>query len=859
MKKAGMALYPALAAGLLCICAGCGSGGYEARLRARVEKLRIEKPFDDSLHDPSEAAGAGVYIRVPKVFKNAWVEGSADGSVAIDADRVKPQLLDGFLDFPDLKVTYESLEPMGSANVAYYCYVGVWEPDKSAAASESDKMAAAEKHSGDKIRAQLQDKAKWTELTCPTSDGRTSKWQYLHSSGPMRFYTISGSGKDKKETYQKLTGDIDVYMRDDSGRLITIIFRAPQDVAKKLELAKLAELMLGGSGVAGEGLASRKARSSPPKAPAPVEVAQKPNPSEEAKQSKNADPEDAKKQYSLSSDRLKQIGEALQKYVKKENRFPPLVMTEKSKPTLSWRVALLPYLGKESEALYKEFHLNEPWDSEHNLKIAQRMPDVYKTPGGPDAPKTCYLALAGDDTIMQRNNESLAPKEVVHGTGNTLCLVEADADLAAVWTSPDNYLIDPKNPFAGLGKLRTDKFLGVTGEGMPRAIAAKTNPLALLDIYTATAGEKTDWDAFEKGVAKAPEPPVDFLAEANAALAEGEERYAVQCLMADGIVRTKDEVLGMMRWSPALRRPIFAVRWAIVVEYAAGDSVAKSSSKGKSEEERPDPETLVEFWRENSIDPLIRELRTDVNEGRFGVWLKDSKQSGGEKNSARWPGIASFYATNAEEGRKAALEEGLDLALWFQVKPGIINPKVSTMTMTIKELSGNKELWASDPKVFRSSIGDVNIKVANAVNQALLYIEKSVYLTDMPKVNRDQVLKRVENLIGPSSPLATAGKAQADQAKTAGAAKTQKTSAASNALATESGDAAIGPLAALAELRYYRWMNLLNDDDLAGFFTSIAGEKDARTLLAGNEARRANVIKSRWMPVKSAKKTKPEK
>jgi hypothetical protein len=858
MNKAGMALCPALAAGLLCIFAGCGSGGYEARLRARVEKLRIEKPFDDVLHDPSEAAGAGVYIRVPKVFKNAWVEGSADGSGTIDTDRVKPQLLDGFLDFPDLKVTYECLAPIDSANLAYYCYVGVKEPDKSAAAGESDKMAAAEKQAGDKIGSQLQDKAKWTELTCPTSDGRTSKWQYLHSSGPMRFYSVSGSGKDKKESYRQLTGDIDVYMRGDSGRLITIIFRAPQDAAKKLELAKLAELMLGGSGVAGEGLASRKSRSNPPKAPAPVEVAAKPNPSDEAKTAKNADPEDAKKQYSLSINRLKQIGEALQKYVKTENRFPPLTMTDNSKPTLSWRVALLPYLGKESESLYKEFRLNEPWDGERNLKIAQRMPDVFKTPGGPDAPKTCYLALAGDDTIMQRNNESLAPKEVVHGTGNTLCLVEADADRAAIWTSPDNFPIDPQNPFAGLGKLRTDKFLGVTGEGIPRAIAAKTNPLALLDIFTATAGEKTDWDAFEKGAAKAPDPPVDFQAEANAALAEGDERYALQCLMADGIVRAKDEVLGTMRWSPALRRPVFAVRWAIVVEYSAGDSIAKSPSKGKSEEERPDPETLVDFWRENSIDPLIGELKSDVNEGRFGVWLKDSKQSGGDKNSARWPGIASIYATGAKEGRNAALDQGLDLAIWFQVKPGINNPKVSTMTVTIKELSGNKELWASDPKVFRSSIGDVGLKAANAVNQALLYIEKSVYLSDMPKVNREQVLKRAESLVNPSSSQATAGK-QADQTKTAGAAKTQKSPAASNALATDSGNAAIGPLEALAELRYYRWMNLLNDEDLAGFFTSIAGEKDARTLLAGNEARRANVIQSRWMPVKSAQKTKPEK
>ena len=47
-------------------------------------------------------------------------------------------------------------------------------------------------------------------------------------------------------------------------------------------------------------------------------------------------------------------------------------------PKLSWRVALLPYLG-ESE-LFKEFHQDEPWDSEHNHALleedARGVPDA---------------------------------------------------------------------------------------------------------------------------------------------------------------------------------------------------------------------------------------------------------------------------------------------------------------------------------------------------------------------------------------------------------------------------------------------------------------------------------------------------
>ena len=42
------------------------------------------------------------------------------------------------------------------------------------------------------------------------------------------------------------------------------------------------------------------------------------------------------------------------------------------KPLLSWRVAILPQLGED--ALYKQIHLDEPWDSPHNRQFWGRMP-----------------------------------------------------------------------------------------------------------------------------------------------------------------------------------------------------------------------------------------------------------------------------------------------------------------------------------------------------------------------------------------------------------------------------------------------------------------------------------------------------
>src|SRR5436305_5428399 len=65
-----------------------------------------------------------------------------------------------------------------------------------------------------------------------------------------------------------------------------------------------------------------------------------------------------------STNNLKQIALAMHNYHSNNGRFPPAYRAGKGgKALLSWRVLILPYV--EQEALYKEFRLDEPWDSEH--------------------------------------------------------------------------------------------------------------------------------------------------------------------------------------------------------------------------------------------------------------------------------------------------------------------------------------------------------------------------------------------------------------------------------------------------------------------------------------------------------------
>src|SRR4051794_14898536 len=77
-------------------------------------------------------------------------------------------------------------------------------------------------------------------------------------------------------------------------------------------------------------------------------------------------------QLTKSQNNLKQIALAFHNY-ESANGFSPADISDKDgKPILSWRVAILPYI--EEDALPRQFKLDEPWDSENNKKLIEKMP-----------------------------------------------------------------------------------------------------------------------------------------------------------------------------------------------------------------------------------------------------------------------------------------------------------------------------------------------------------------------------------------------------------------------------------------------------------------------------------------------------
>ena len=104
-------------------------------------------------------------------------------------------------------------------------------------------------------------------------------------------------------------------------------------------------------------------------------------------------------------DRLTRIGLAMHKYHEIHGHFPaPAVVRDGGSPLLSWRVAILPYLGYRS--LYERFHLGEPWDSAHDRDLLAEMPPEFACPRAPrrEWPDALPGCRGADDRLVQHQH-----------------------------------------------------------------------------------------------------------------------------------------------------------------------------------------------------------------------------------------------------------------------------------------------------------------------------------------------------------------------------------------------------------------------------------------------------------------------
>ena len=169
---------------------------------------------------------------------------------------------------------------------------------------------------------------------------------------------------------------------------------------------------------------------------------------------------------------LKYIGLAMHNYHEKYKSFPAAYSTDNDgRPLLSWRVHILPFL--DAQALYEEFHLDEPWDSPHNHTLIEKMPDVFESPGSKHTRDglTNYLTVRGEKTVFP-GSKGISFKDITDGTSNTLMTVEVVDEKAVIWTRPQDMKLDVIAPLNDLVGLRKDRFLAGSADGAVTKVPA---------------------------------------------------------------------------------------------------------------------------------------------------------------------------------------------------------------------------------------------------------------------------------------------------------------------------------------------------------------------------------------------------
>jgi prepilin-type processing-associated H-X9-DG protein len=188
-----------------------------------------------------------------------------------------------------------------------------------------------------------------------------------------------------------------------------------------------------------------------------------------------------------SSNKLKRILLAMYDYEDKYDHFPPAAITDADgKPLLSWRVAILPFL--DQKALYKEFHLGEPWDSAHNKKLLNKMPAIYApvTSGNTQPFLTFYQVFTGKGTVFE-GAKGMHIANIGDGTSMTILAVEAAQ--AVPWTKPEDLVFDPAKPLPQLGGMFPNGFNAVFCDGSVRFFKRTLPEATLRALITANGGE----------------------------------------------------------------------------------------------------------------------------------------------------------------------------------------------------------------------------------------------------------------------------------------------------------------------------------------------------------------------------------
>jgi hypothetical protein len=238
--------------------------------------------------------------------------------------------------------------------------------------------------------------------------------------------------------------------------------------------------------------------------------------------------------YKPCVENLLKIGLALHQHHDDLGSFPKAAITDKQgRPGLSWRVAILPFLGEK--LLYDKFKLDEPWDSPHNKALLSEMPEVFACPSVRRSDKsiTHYCAFVGHGAFLEPAYDKRLEKvwwtgedgvkhyigepqggrsvaDFTDGMSNTLMVVEAKEGVP--WTKPEDLPFDPARPTGplfGAGSPHSGGFNAVFADAWVWFLPNSISPQVFRALITCHGNEVVSLEGAEKlqGRREQPAPP----------------------------------------------------------------------------------------------------------------------------------------------------------------------------------------------------------------------------------------------------------------------------------------------------------------------------------------------------------------
>lgn len=177
------------------------------------------------------------------------------------------------------------------------------------------------------------------------------------------------------------------------------------------------------------------------------------------------------------------IARALMAFHAKHGHFPPPAILDKDgKPLLSWQVAILPHLGDEAAALYKEFKLDEPWDSPANRKLLDRMPAALSTSPFKSTyrprPNSGYRVYTAKGSVFEGPG-GCSKTDITDELANTILAVRHRDE--APWTKPSALTFD---------NLEVVPHAAIFADSTTRPLCCDEAPDTIKALVTRSGGER---------------------------------------------------------------------------------------------------------------------------------------------------------------------------------------------------------------------------------------------------------------------------------------------------------------------------------------------------------------------------------